>query len=149
MQRIARAQWQRQPWKNGGGITHEIWRDGDGPHGFALRLSAAEVVSDGPFSRFPGIDRTILLLDGRGFHLQRDEGPASASHAVDQVGVPFAFRGEAARQCRLVDGPVLDLNLMVDRDRARAEPVGRSRRSARRGRARRASWPSRWATTSC
>ena len=53
-------------WKNGGGVTHElaVWPDGADLSGFDARLSMAEVAADGPFSAFPGIDRTLAVLDG-------------------------------------------------------------------------------------
>lgn len=118
VRRVTRAEWQAMPWKNGGGTTHEVWREGSGEPGFALRVSCAEVASDGPFSRFPGVDRVILLLEGAGFVLGRDDG-LEVRRAV--AFEPFAFRGEERWDCALVAGPVLDLNLMVARDSARAD----------------------------
>lgn len=105
------------PWKNGGGVTHEVVRVGEGAAGFAARVSMAEVATDGPFSAFPGVDRVILLLDGAGFVLRRGDG---LEVRVDRPHVPFAFLGEDAWHCRLVDGPVLDLNVMTDRATRRA-----------------------------
>lgn len=105
------------PWRNGGGVTHELWKEGEGSCGFALRLSIAEVGEDGPFSRFPGVDRTISLLDGAGFTLTRSDGVVVAFRAP---GVPFAFAGEDAWDCALTDGAVRDFNVMVDRATLRA-----------------------------
>lgn len=105
------------PWKNGGGVTHEVVRVGDGAAGFAARVSMAEVATDGPFSAFPGVDRVILLLDGAGFVLRRADG---LEVRIERPHVPFAFLGEDAWHCRLVDGPVLDLNVMTDRATRRA-----------------------------
>jgi environmental stress-induced protein Ves len=126
---VRRSDWRPQAWKNGGGVTHEVWRDGLGPDGrapggeaaiapFGVRVSCAEVASDGPFSSFPGIDRTILLMEGEGFVLRRDDG---LRVRVTEVGAPFRFRGEERWDCQLVAGRVLDLNLMVARERASAE----------------------------
>ena len=46
------------PWKNGGGITTEIWvsPEGSGLAGvpFDWRVSIADVATDGPFSKFAG-----------------------------------------------------------------------------------------------
>lgn len=103
--------WQTQAWKNGGGITHEIARDDDAT-GNRWRLSIAEVASDGPFSRFDGIDRTILMLTGNGFCLH---GVGANPERIVAPLQPFAFAGEAAIQCTLIDGPVRDFNLMVRR----------------------------------
>ena len=112
MRRIERDAWQRQAWKNGGGVTHELWREGTGPSGFSIRLSCAEVTSDGPFSEFPGVDRTIVLVRGEGFVLRRDDGLEAVAATV---GSAWTFRGEERWSCRLVAGPVLDLNVMTDR----------------------------------
>jgi environmental stress-induced protein Ves len=106
-------QWVAQPWKNGGGVTHELLRepaDGD----FALRISVADVAADGPFSRFPGIDRTIVMLQGNGFALRRDDG---VHVRISEPGLPFSFHGEDAWSATLHDGPVRDFNVMADRAR--------------------------------
>lgn len=103
--------WQTQAWKNGGGITHEIARDDDAA-GIRWRLSIAEVASDGPFSRFDGIDRIILMLNGNGFCLH---GVGANPERIEQRWQPFAFAGETAIQCTLVDGPVRDFNVMSRR----------------------------------
>lgn len=105
------------PWKNGGGVTHELAREGQGAAGFAVRLSLAEVAEDGPFSRFCGVDRVILLIDGAGFRLRRPDG---LEVALDRPGAPFSFHGEDDWACALVDGPTLDLNVMTDRATRRA-----------------------------
>lgn len=105
------------PWKNGGGVTHELVREGHGAAGFAVRLSIADVGSDGPFSRFPGVDRVILLLRGAGFQLRRADGLVVA---VTQPLHPFAFAGEDTWDCTLPDGPVSDFNVMTDRATCRA-----------------------------
>lgn len=111
------------PWKNGGGVTHELWREGEGAAGFALRVSIAEVAADGPFSRFPGVDRVIALLEGRGMTLTRADGTVVR---LDTPGAPFAFAGEDDWTGALVDGPTLDVNVMTDRATRRAvvEPLG-------------------------
>lgn len=105
------------PWKNGGGVTHELVREGEGAAGFGVRLSIAEVAADGPFSRFPGVDRVILLLRGAGFQLRRADGLVVT---VDRPAIPFAFAGEDAWDCTLPGGPVIDFNVMTDRATRRA-----------------------------
>jgi environmental stress-induced protein Ves len=113
--RLRRSEWRPVPWKNGQGITHELYRlPAEGP--FTLRLSAAVVSADSPFSVFPGIDRTIALLEGGGFELRRQDG------VMVQVRgeLPFCFHGEDEWSCRLLAGPVLDFNVMVDRSVWRA-----------------------------
>lgn len=102
------------PWKNGGGVTRELYR---APHSqdaerFLLRLSMAQVASHGPFSLFPGIDRTLLLLKGRGLKLFfADE----IEIVLDQPLSPIYFAGEDSIECELLDGPIEDFNIMVDR----------------------------------
>ncbi len=62
------------PWKNGGGETVEIavFPEGAGFKDFGWRISLASVASDGPFSAFPGIDRTLTVIDGVGIDLVVD-----------------------------------------------------------------------------
>src|SRR5450830_1793080 len=59
------------PWKNGGGSTTEIAVEPPGAtlHSFEWRLSLASIAHDGPFSHFPGVDRSLALLDGPGLML--------------------------------------------------------------------------------
>lgn len=103
------------PWKNGGGITTEIWVSppGSGLAGapFQWRVSIADVAADGPFSKFPGFDRHIMLLDGQGMRLDTEEN-GSIDLALYR---PAAFSGDWAVTGKLVDGPVRDFNLMVAR----------------------------------
>ncbi|ANW49683.1 histidine utilization protein HutD [Burkholderia pseudomallei] len=111
------------PWKNGGGVTREIAahplreRAGHGAlDAFAWRVSVADVTDAGPFSRFPGIDRTLVLLAGAGMTLVDTGGARHALRApLDRV----AFAGEAAIAAELHDGPTRDFNLMTRRDAAR------------------------------
>ena len=105
-------------WKNGQGITHEIAREPATGDSFLWRLSIAEVAADGDFSLFPGCDRTITLIQGAGMELDFDEAPAKR---IDRPFMPFDFAGDWHCRCRLIDGPIRDFNLMVDRTRLRAE----------------------------
>jgi hypothetical protein len=106
------------PWKNGGGVTEEIavHPSGAGFDDFAWRISMARVEQGGPFSRFPGVDRTLAVLEGR---MRLDlEGwmPASLSPAAE----PLAFPGDRAAHATVVE-PVRDLNVMCRRGRFRAD----------------------------
>lgn len=87
--------------------------DGDD---WAWRVSIADVTSDGPFSSLPGVDRTIAVATGAGMSLTVD----GAVVELTPSSPAFAFDGGATTVCRLLDGPVQDLNLMVRRGRARA-----------------------------
>lgn len=107
-----------RPWKNGLGRTREIAvqtsASGDG---FQWRVSIAEVDSAAPFSLFPGIDRTIVLLQGAGFVMTLDDGRV---HALTTLFAPFAFAGEAQVAVTPRGGPTRDFNLMT----CRAEACG-------------------------
>lgn len=110
---------ERQPWKNGGGTTTELAREDEG--GLMLwRVSVAEVDRDGPFSDFAGYDRIIVLLQGAGMELAFE---GHGTQRLDHVHQPFAFDGAWKAHCRLLGGPVKDLNLMVQRERARGSVV--------------------------
>jgi uncharacterized protein len=103
------------PWKNGGGTTREI---ACSPRGasmvdFDWRVSVADVRSDGAFSVFEGIDRTIALLDGHGMLLANAR--ATVHHALTHMFAPFSFRGEEPIAATLLDGPTLDFNVMTRR----------------------------------
>ncbi|HTI66353.1 MAG TPA: HutD family protein [Caulobacteraceae bacterium] len=103
-----------QPWKNGGGVTREIavHPPGADMDGFAWRISTAEVASDGPFSRFEGVDRTLVILDGAGFELAVE---GAAPVRLTPASAPLFFPADAPASARLLAGPVNDLNVMVRR----------------------------------
>jgi hypothetical protein len=110
-----------QPWKNGGGTTTQLAVDGPGDR-WRWRVSVADVGQSGPFSDFAGYDRIIMLIGGDGMLLSFASAPAQR---IDAHFRPFAFDGGWKTDCRLLGGPVRDLNLMVDRGygRARMEPI--------------------------
>lgn len=103
--------YRRMTWRNGGGMTEEI-AAAPGPSGFLWRLSIAEIGADGPFSAFPGVDRLIGVIAGEGIRLRFRDRPPATLRRLDR---PLHFRGEAAPQCTLLDGPTRDVNLMFDR----------------------------------
>jgi len=75
-----------------------------------VRVSVADVSANGPFSRFPGVQRWFAVLDGAGVVLTI----GSTEHRLDTGSDAFPFRGDVAVRCRLVDGPTRDLNLMLN-----------------------------------
>jgi environmental stress-induced protein Ves len=107
------------PWKNGGGLTREIAAHppGAGMGDFEWRVSAAEVASDGAFSRFEGVDRIITVVAGAGMDLSIAGEPVRLTPDSE----PFAFPGDAAVFAHVLAGPVSDLNVMVRRGLWRAE----------------------------
>ncbi|WP_164484053.1 HutD/Ves family protein [Pseudofulvimonas gallinarii] len=123
VRKVALEEAARVRWRNDGGWTREIAMGSAGAGAvdaagadsdWDWRISVAEIEQDGPFSRFPGIDRCLLLLDGAGMSLRRAGQP-------DRTVVPSApridFPGEDDVDCRLRDGPTRDLNLMWRRSR--------------------------------
>lgn len=106
------------PWKNGGGVTREIavWPEGAAPDAFDWRISLADVAADGPFSAFPGIDRTLTVVEGAGMDLL----VGGEHHIVDEPYWPYDFPGDRETFGSLLGGPVVNLNVMYRRGRPRA-----------------------------
>jgi environmental stress-induced protein Ves len=113
--RILRAADHRvMPWKNGGGTTTEIAvsPEGAGLDAFDWRVSMARIEQDGPFSSFPGIDRTLAILEGEGIILNvSGRIPFGLTRASD----PLPFPADISTGARLIAGPVTDLNVMTRR----------------------------------
>ncbi|WP_432535133.1 HutD/Ves family protein [Kineococcus arenarius] len=101
------------PWRNGGGLTRPLWR------GAQWTLSLADIGGPGPFSAFPGWDRTFLLAagDGLGLRVGDDERPL-------RVGETTSFPGEAPTAVDTGTGRAL--NLMALRDRVRGSLLVRT-----------------------
>jgi uncharacterized protein len=96
------------PWRNGAGVTRELW-SGEG-----VRVSVADLTEDAPFSHFPGVDRLFvplrravtLVVDGRVVTV----GPHRA----------LAFAGEAHVATRGLGAPTRALNVMTTRGKCQA-----------------------------
>jgi environmental stress-induced protein Ves len=103
------------PWKNGGGTTREVLKFPASAtiDTFDWRISLAAVATSGPFSLFPGIDRTMIVTDGQGIELD-DKGQRITLRRSDE---PFSFAGEGRYRASLIDGPMADLNVMTRRTR--------------------------------
>jgi environmental stress-induced protein Ves len=108
------------PWKNGGGVTVELLAAPQGATiaNFDFRISVATVSQDGPFSVFPGIDRTLALVDGEGLTLHMEGGRAVT---VDAGNPSFSFAGEAGIHATVNDGTTMDFNVMSHRGRCSHE----------------------------
>jgi environmental stress-induced protein Ves len=103
-------------WKNGGGETTEIAISPEGADldNFDWRVSMARIERNGPFSTFPGIDRTLAILTGAGLCLTiADRQPLTLTRATE----PVSFSGDLPTFADLLGGPVSDLNVMVRRSR--------------------------------
>ena len=102
------------PWKNGGGSTTEIAIEPPGAQfdEFEWRISLATITQDGPFSLFPGVDRTLALVEGAGLTLDIDDSRRFVLGDEDTV---IEFPGEAAIGATLIGGPTIDFNVMTRR----------------------------------
>jgi hypothetical protein len=136
MQHLRPADYRVMPWKNGGGSTAEIaiWPQDAvfEEAAFLWRLSLAEVIRDGPFSRLPGYDRHIMVVAGDGMRLVC-AGHEDIMLAADSG--PQRFSGDWEVNGMLKGGPVRDFNLMVRRAAAASsmrvqEVSGRTRLDA-------------------
>jgi uncharacterized protein len=110
MQIVRQASFKAVPWKNGGGITHEAMRVPADGERFRWRVSVARVDVSGPFSDFAGYERKMVLLKGGGVELRFADGTVRALRAVGEM---TQFDGALAAECELIDGPCIDLNLIV------------------------------------
>jgi hypothetical protein len=106
-----------QPWRNGGGVTRELLclPAGSGDD-WTLRISVADIQSDGPFSAFPGITRWFAAVSGAGVRLLLRDAEVD----VRPGDAPLCFDGADAPGCTLLDGATRDLNVMVRSSRADA-----------------------------
>jgi uncharacterized protein len=102
------------PWKNGGGTTTQlaISPAHASMENFDWRISTAQVAGDGPFSVFPGVDRSLAVLRGHGLILSDQSGE---TRRMGTGADPFIFRGEQQINAWLKGGPVVDFNVMTRR----------------------------------
>lgn len=114
MRKLDPASYRTTPWKNGGGSTVEalVLPAGAGLGTFDARVSMARIEVDGPFSRFEGVDRTLLITSGAGVTLHTADGGVVK---LDRTSPPFHFTGDDPVDAALTDGPVSDLNVMTRR----------------------------------
>jgi len=112
LQLIRKSSLTAAPWKNGGGITYEVMRVPSSGDPFRWRLSVAHINASGPFSDFAGYNRKMVLLQGAGVELRFGDG---VTKTLRQVGDLIEFDGAVSTYCELLNGPCVDLNLMVAR----------------------------------
>ena len=107
MRHLTAADYKVMPWVNGRGVTTELVRvDREGA--LLWRLSMAQVVEDGPFSRLPGVERNLTVIDGPGFDLV---GPGLRLRAAPLE--PVAFSGDLDVRAEGVTGLSVDFNVMT------------------------------------
>ena len=107
-----------QPWRNGGGRTRELlaWPEAED---WRLRISLADIESDGPFSAFPGVTRWFTVVQGQGVVLRF----GGRTETLGAGSAPLRFDGGSAPGCSLIDGPTRDLNLMLRGGEGVMQPV--------------------------
>lgn len=98
------------PWKNGAGTTRELFRIPLAQtKDFKLRISVAEVNQTSEFSLFPGVNRSLLLLEGSDMSLEFANGRRELLQALKNI---IHFQGDEAITGRPLSGPCTDFNLM-------------------------------------
>ena len=107
--------WTDTPWRNGGGVMHEIVQCPGADGALLWSVGVADIVSPGPFSHFPGMDRFTALLTGGGLELEVD-GQAMAVSAEMRL---IFYPGDRPTRCVPVAPPLQVLNLMVARGHAK------------------------------
>ncbi|SQI42144.1 Various environmental stresses-induced protein [Leminorella richardii] len=95
-------------WKNGAGTTREIVRYPEDGNDFQWRLSMATVSQSGAFSTYSGYHRLLSVLSGGGMRLHIDDAPPVSLRQFESV----AFSGDSQVDSQLIDGPLLDFNLI-------------------------------------
>ena len=115
------ADYRAMRWKNGGGIT-------TGSRANRPRARTSTGACPSPTSPrtatsvFPGVDRTLLLLEGGGVELELG---AAEPVRLERRYARHAFAGEAPVSCRLLRRPTRDFNLMVRRGVVQGEVYAR------------------------
>lgn len=103
-----------EAWKNGGGLTSEIaiCPEGADLADFDWRISMATIGVDGGFSEFAGIDRSLALVAGKGVNLQFGKAEPQPLMPKEK---PLRFAGETQVYASLLQGKVIDFNVMTRR----------------------------------
>jgi uncharacterized protein len=110
--------YRRMPWKNGGGETIEIAIAPEGAtvESFDWRISLARVDAPGPFSLFPGVDRTLAVVEGPALALRFETGRTVTLTAGSE---PLAFPADIPVSAEIPQGGITDLNVMTRRGHMR------------------------------
>lgn len=110
------AQIEPRPWKNGRGVTRNLFDDSSGAEDWTWRVSIAEITGTQPYSSYPGLRRGQVAL-----------GPGDVDLTINDRTVTLApegivtFDGEDAVTARPSEVGFLDLNVMTRRDAWTAE----------------------------
>lgn len=97
------------PWKNGKGVTTEIFIDPPtatiAKNDFSYRLSSAPIEQDTVFSLFADKQRILTTVKGAGFKLNANE--------YEKFEIAH-FSGDEKTECTLLKGPLLDFGVIYD-----------------------------------
>ena len=105
------------PWLNGGGVTHEIYREDD-DRGLLFRVSTARVEANSLYSLFPKFQRISAVVEGNGIQLTNTETTEALRIGPTDIAT---LSGDTLYQGTLIDGGIRHLNLVFDPSRASAE----------------------------
>ena len=103
----------KAPWPNGRGTSYEIASQTPGVSGWTWRVAIAPVVEDCDFSHFENVHRQLLIISGGEMVLN-----VGGETVICKPGEVAVFAGDIATTAKLVDGPIVDLNLMTVRGKA-------------------------------
>lgn len=100
------------PWKNGRGITRNLFDDADATGEWTWRVSIAEITGTQPYSPYPGVRRGQVALGPGAVDLRI----GGRERVLEEEAVIF-FDGEDAVDATPRASGFLDLNVMARRDR--------------------------------
>ncbi len=106
------------PWPNGRGTSYEIASQTPGVAGWTWRVAIAPVIEDCDFSHFEDIHRQLLIISGGEMILT-----VGGETIVCRPGEVAEFAGDIPTTAKLVDGPIVDLNLMTMRGKASGKMI--------------------------
>jgi len=99
------------PWRNGRGITRNLFDDATDAGTWTWRVSIAEITGTQPYSPYPGVRRGQVALGPGAVDLRID----GREVLLDPEGI-VVFDGEAAVSASPREAGFLDLNVMTHRD---------------------------------
>lgn len=122
-----------QRWKNGLGSTSQLAIEPATSKfpidPFLWRVSSARVNASGPFSKFPGYERTLILIEGSELRLSEKVGDAESGVATLRPFEKISFGGEREIVAQIPsDADLIDYNVFWRRDsvEARSEVIDRN-----------------------
>ena len=99
------------PWKNGRGVTRNLFDDATDAGVWTWRVSIAEITGTQPYSPYPGVRRGQVALGPGAVDLRID----GRDLVLDPEGI-VVFDGEAEVTASPREAGFLDLNVMTRRD---------------------------------